>query len=92
MATDGPTPPPCDPEIFSKGKTVFIGDTIGSCAIERWVKKIAATSGQPVDWHWVGGRANVLALGDIAKVQEAIAEHKPEYDRLHAAACKRLGL
>ena len=92
MATDGPTPPPCDPRIFSHGVTVFVGDTIGSCAIERWVQKIAKASGQRVDWHWAGGRANVLAIGDIAKVQAALVLGKPEYDRLYAAACKSLGL
>ena len=92
MATDGPTPQPCDPKISSEGTTIFIGDTIGSCAIERWVKKIAATSGQPVDWYWCGGRANVLALGDLEKVKAAVAEHKPEYDKLHAIACRKLGL
>lgn len=92
MATDGPTPPPCDDLIYSQGTTVFVGDTIGSCAIERWVKKIAKTSGQCVDWHWAGGRANVLAIGDIEKVRAAIEQHKPEYDELHAAACRKLGV
>lgn len=92
MATDGPTPPACDNQIYSEGTTVFVGDTIGSCAIESWVKKIAATSGQRVDWHWCGGRANVLALGDLDKVKAAIEQHKPEYDKLYAAACAKLGL
>ena len=90
MATDGPTPPPCDPRVFRDGTTVFIGHTIGSCAMEAWVKKIAATSGQSVDWAWMGGRAVVRALGDLAKVDAALAQHMPEYVNLRAKACAKL--
>lgn len=90
MATDGPTPPPCDPRIFAEGTTVFVGDTIGSCALEAWVQKVAKESGQPVDWHWAGGRAQVLALGDLDRVREAIERLRPKYDAMHEAACARL--
>ena len=90
MATDGPTPPPCDPRIYTEGQTVFVGDTLGSNAMERWVQKIAKDSGQPVDWHWSGGRANVLALGDREAVTAALLKHRPEYDRLHAEAVAKL--
>ncbi len=40
MATDGPTPTPCDPEIFKNGKGVCVIDG-SSNAIERWVQSVA---------------------------------------------------
>ncbi len=63
MATDGPDPPPCDPEIFKKGKGVCVIDG-SSNAVERWVKAVADKANARVDWHYSGGRANVLHLGD----------------------------
>ena len=92
MATDGPTPTPCDSEVFKNGESVFVTDTIPSNAMEGWVKKVAELSGQRVDWHFFGGRANVLALGDIDKVKAAIQKLMPEHDRLRRAAIKKLGL
>ncbi len=92
MSTDGPTPPPCDPTIFAEGVQVFVTDTIGSNAIEGWVRQVAQRSGQPVDWHWYGGRARVLALGDIERVKAVIAALMPEHDRLYQIALRKLGL
>jgi hypothetical protein len=92
MATDGPTPKPCDPKIFSEGTSVFVTSTIPSNAMEGWVRKVAEKSGQPVDWHFAAGRARVLALGDIDKAKAAIEELMPEHDRLYQEALKKLGL
>lgn len=72
MATDGPTPAPCNQKIYKHGEVVFVTHTIPSNAMEGWVKKVAERSGQPVDWHFFGGRAVVKALGDLVKVNEAI--------------------
>ncbi len=78
MATDGPTPPPCDPEIFKKGEGVCV--IAGSSnALECWVQLIAKTANARVDWHYCGGRGNVLHLGDAEsrqRVLNAIEEHK----------------
>ncbi len=90
MTTDGSIPPPCDLEIFSKGEQVFVGDTIPSNDMEGWVKQVAQVSGQPVDWHYIGGYAEVLALGDIERVRTAIRKLMPEYYRLWMAAIKRI--
>ena len=74
--------PRCDPEVFKHGQ--------GICAlharsriIEPWVVKVRAESGQKVDWHMSGGYANILYLGDYAKVRAAIERLKPELE----AAC-----
>ena len=88
MATDGPTPPPCDREIFEHGQTVFMTHTIPSNAMEGWVRGVAAESGQRVDWHFWGGRARVLAIGDIEAVKAAIERSLPEHDRLFIEALK----
>lgn len=86
MATDGPTPKPCDPNIFKRGKRVFMTHTIPSNAMERWVQSVAAECGLPVDWHFAGGRAVVMALGDVTKVRAAIEKLLPEHDKLYREA------
>ena len=63
MATDGPTPPPCDPEIFTKGEPVA-HLLAASNATEKWVKLVQKQTGARIDWHYSGGIANVLLLGD----------------------------
>jgi len=80
MATDGPTPPPCDPDIFKNGKAVFMTHSIPSNAMERWVKMVAEKSGQPVDWSFSGGRAVVKTTGDVMVVRAAIKALLPEHD------------
>lgn len=63
MATDGPTPPNCDTEVYKHGS--HVGTVDGSSnAVEKWVKTIAKESNARVDWHYIGGRANVLHLGN----------------------------
>jgi hypothetical protein len=63
MATDGPTPPGCDQEIFDKGEPIVLIDG-SSNAVERWVKAVAAEANARLDWHYSGGMAQVLHLGD----------------------------
>lgn len=84
MATDGPTPPPCDADVFENGMVVFLTDSISSNRMERWVKLIAKESGQKVDWHFCGGRAVVLALGDTDRVKSTIDNLMPAHDALRA--------
>ena len=82
MATDGPTPPPCNPEIFKNGKGVCVVDG-SSNAVERWVQAIAKKAEAQVDWHYSGGRANVLHLGDDAsreRVLKVIGELEGDLD------------
>lgn len=80
MATDGPTPPACDSEIFAHGEGVCVVDG-SSNAVERWVKAVAKKANAKVDWHYSGGLANVLHLGDEEsrqRVMSAIHELKDE--------------
>lgn len=82
MATDGPDPKPCDPEIFKSGEVVFVTHSIPSNAMEGWVQSVARHSGQRADWFFCGGRAVVKAIGDLERVRESIEILKPEHDRL----------
>lgn len=80
MATDGKTPPPCDPEIFQKGQPVAALDG-SSNAVERWVKAVAKKAHARVDWHYSGGVAQVLYLGDTqsrARVMDAMRKLAPQ--------------
>ena len=74
----------CDPEVYKNGTQVFLTNTIRSQDIETWVQKIAADSGQKVDWHFYAGRAVVLAIGDLEKVQQAILKNKNMHDEFYA--------
>lgn len=89
MATDGPTPPPCDDEVYKRGTSVFVTDSISSNRMERWVQQVAKLSGQRVDWHFSGGRANVLALGDLGRVRTAIEQLMPLHDSLREESLGR---
>lgn len=80
MATDGPDPKPCNRKIYLKGTVVLVSHSIPSNAMERWVRKVRELSKQPVDWHFVAGRAVVKALGNLDKVRDALEELRPEHD------------
>lgn len=76
MATDGPTPEPCNSDIFKNGEGVCVLDGRSS-AVERWVQAVAKKASSQVDWHYSGGRANVLHLGDEASRQRVLnANHE----------------
>lgn len=72
MATDGPTPPNCDPEIFKNGHTICTLDG-SSNAIERWVKSLTQETDARLDWHYCGGVGNVLHLGDDESRERVIS-------------------
>lgn len=81
MATDGPTPKPCDNEIFQKGEPIALLDG-SSNAVENWVQEVAKKANARVDWHYSGGVAQVLHLGDMEsrrRVEKAIV-NMPEVE------------
>ena len=79
MSTDGPTPKPCDRKIFKNGECLAVLEG-SSNRVERWVRSVAKKAKAKVDWHYAGGRAMVLHLGDAAsrkRTLEAITELAP---------------
>lgn len=75
MATDGPTPKPCNKKIFEDGELVCMLEG-SSNRVERWVKRVAKKASAKVDWHYAGGRAMVLHLGDTASRKRTMAAIK----------------
>lgn len=67
----------CDREVFEKGVPLVVIDGWAK-DVEPWVQKVAARSGQRVDWHYSGGRAQVLVLGDHEKALAAARALEPE--------------
>lgn len=63
-------PKPCNPKIFKKGKLIVALDA-GAEAAEEWVQSVAKKAKASVDWHYSGGIANVLYLGN-EKVRERV--------------------
>ena len=63
-------------DVFKTGKGICVLD---ACMVraEEWVQAVAMESGQRVDWHYSGGRANVLFIGDYDKVFAAVEKLKP---------------
>lgn len=72
----------CDPEVYKNGDAIIMMHTIPAKGIEYLVQEIARTSGQKVDWHYVGGRAIVKFIGDRQKVVAAIAGIRSLYKEM----------
>jgi hypothetical protein len=70
----------CDDEVFKNGEHVFLTHSLSSEVIEGWVKAIAKDCGQKVDWHWAGGRASILTLGDPKKTRASIKKLRETHD------------
>jgi hypothetical protein len=73
----------CDSEVFKNGDAICCFHA-RSTPTEEWVQKVAAESGQRVDWHYSGGYANVLFLGDYEKVCAAVEKLRPELAAINA--------
>lgn len=80
----------CDFDVYTNGTTVFLTHTIRAKEIEIWVQKIALDSGQKVDWHYVGGRAFVLSLGNLNKVKATILANRKMHDDFYKKAVSKL--
>ena len=64
----------CDPRIYANGICVAIIAGGSAKLIEQFVKQLAEESGQPCDWHYVGGRARVLTTGNTDRVKATIQD------------------
>jgi hypothetical protein len=90
MASDGPTPPAMSEE-FDKRKKVVRGlHYLPANATEAWVKKIAAVSGQCVDWYYACGCPQIYTTGSVKKVNKAIDDLLPEYEEAYENYCKNI--
>jgi hypothetical protein len=71
MSTYHPGIPNCDQEVFQKGRSI-LAMSADSQSAEDFVVAVRERSGQRVDWHYSGGIAHVLYIGDREKVLEAV--------------------
>lgn len=62
----------CDFEVYKHGTALLLLDG-WQRDVEPWVQRVAKESGERVDWHYVGGRAVVLVLGDERAHARAMA-------------------
>ena len=66
--------PDCDKQIYTNGKPFMIMASAPVEVFEILAKHIAKETGDKIDWHFVGGRARFLTLGDVDKAQR----YKPQ--------------
>ncbi len=59
----GHTPPSCNMQIFQNGSPILAIDG-SSSAVEKWVRSLGNRAKSQVDWHYSGGIAQVLHLGN----------------------------
>ncbi len=74
--------PPCDPEIYEHGQPVALLSA-SDAAIEQWVRCVASLAKARLDWHYNGGFARVLHLGDEesrARVEDAVTQLQDALD------------
>lgn len=89
-----------DPAIAAHGIPVVEVSGVPPIALERWVRRIAALSAQPVDWApssqvlastaLFAGQANntarVLATGDLVAVSATVDRLVPDLRKQHPGA------
>lgn len=81
----------CNQEVYENGEAICHFHA-SAAVTEPWVRKVAAESGQRVDWHYMAGRATVRYLGDRERVRSAVERLKPELEASAKDCPKGLGL
>jgi hypothetical protein len=61
----------CDEKIYNEGTEIGMIAGGNSKIIEEIVLKIKEDSFTNVDWHYVGGRARILCLGNEEEIKKA---------------------
>lgn len=80
-------PPSCDQEIYEKGNGFFVTHSLGMHNVEKFVRMAAEKSGLRMDWHYVGGRAVIKTLDDVAKSLDALVEFREFHDEAYRENC-----
>lgn len=85
----GRDPQECIPWVHRWGRVIGLTHSIPTRELDEWVRKIGIESGQPVDWHWMGGRALIKTLGRVAKAEATMLALRKEHDDLYIEVCKK---
>lgn len=83
------TPAPCKPEIFKNGSPVAFVDG-SSAPVEKWVQEVARQAEARVDWHYSGGVAQILCLGDVVSRSRVLVVMKKLEDQLDGRVMRYL--
>jgi len=67
----------CSQDIYQNGTVVTVLSGL-SRVIEAIVTEAAHRSGEPIDWHYAGGRAVVKTTGDNKKAEIAVLACMPQ--------------
>ena len=67
-------PDKCNQEIFKNGNTVAVIVGISPKELDNICDDLSIYSGQPVDWHFCGGRAVVRTLGNVNSVRQFLPQ------------------
>jgi hypothetical protein len=80
----------CVPKVWKRGEQVLRLAGPRSWMIEGYVRAAAEKAGVPIDWHFAGGRAVVLALPeDKEKACRALGELMPTFQEAARQAVAR---
>lgn len=64
----------CNQKVFQEGESVFVLHSLPSTAIEAIVVRLREELNyKDIDWHYCGGRANILVLPSKGKRGKTIA-------------------
>jgi len=77
----------CKVDVYRFGKQVTVFGDKTKAEVEWICQETARRTGKEVDWHYAGGRAVVLTLGDpeeAREVMKAVIEGKPPEGCLRA--------
>ena len=64
----------CNKKVFDEGECVAVTGWVSKEILETLVQSASRLTGQPMDWHYAGGRGRVLALGDIDEAKRMFTE------------------
>lgn len=64
----------CDPVIYKNGQRVILLPGLGAKACEQWLSLVRTRCSEPIDWHYAGGRNNVLTTGNRDNVLRAMRD------------------
>jgi hypothetical protein len=62
----------CRDDVFRHGKQVTIFGDKPKDEVEWVCQETSRRTGKPIDWHYAGGRAVVLTLGDPEEAREVM--------------------
>lgn len=75
----------CDPEVFNRGHAILVVGEAGVDIMEAFCERLNNLSDVKFDWHYQGGSAVLLYLGDYGLARKTIEPELAWFsDELHS--------